>query len=307
MVPTNLLIALVAAALVASVFIVVGPLKDPSKLYAIAAQIMPAFLIAVAVEHSLLDSLGTKADFARVRRDETADSYSEPGLSGGVRNTIEFALLDRQGEALPDGDRELLSVPVGKLEIAQAHVIGNWDDDPMSWHIFRGLINDECGLPADDPDFFEDPKEWVDPSPAFGALRESVLSREPGRAIRWLAARAALREDRDFSGGTVGTQLVAAELNRLFAAQDKAAREDVLKRVTYRANRAYNTQREQRTLSLLSSIVLLTTTEFLALIGVMSPGRPYSGLFLITAALVAASIMNVAGGAFADLADRRAR
>jgi hypothetical protein len=307
MVPTNVWIAFVVGAVVTSVFIVVGSLKDPSKLYAIAAQIMPAFLIAVAVEHSLLDSLGTKADFARLRRDETADSYSAPGLSGGVRNTIEFALLERQGEALPNGDRELLSIPVGKLEIAQAHVIWIWDNDPMSWRIFRDLIHDECGLPADDPDFFDDSKEWVDPSPTFEALRESVLSREPGRAIRWLAARAALREDRDFSGGTVGTQLVAAELSRLFAAQDKAAREDVLKRVTYRANRAYDRQREQRTLSLLSSIILLTTTEFLALIGVMSPGRSYSGLFVITAALVAASIMNVAGGAFADLADRRTR
>ncbi len=307
MVPANVWIALGSAAVAAGVFIVVGPLNDPSKVYAIAAQIMPAFLIAVAVEHSLLDSLGTKADFARARRDETADSYRAPGLSAGVRNTIEFALLKRQGEALPDGDRELLSVPVGPLEIAQAQVIGNWDEDALTWGILRGLIHDECGLPADEPDFFDDPKEWVDPSAAFEALRQSVLSREPGRAIRWLAARAALREDRDFSGGTVGTQLVAAELSRLFAAQDKATREDVLKRVTYRANLDYDRQREQRTLSLRISIVLLTTTEFLALTGVMSPGRPYSGLFVITAALVAASIMNVAGGALADLADSRTR
>ncbi len=307
MVPANAWIALVAAVVAASVFIVVGSPKDPSKLYAIAAQIMPAFLIAVAVEHSLLDSLGTKADFARVRRDETADSYSAPGLSGGVRNTIEFALLERQKDAMPVGDRELLSIPVDRLAIAQAHIIGHWDDHEMSWRIFRGLIHDECGLPAEDPDFFEAPKKLVDPSAAFIALRESVLSREPGQAFRWLAARAALREDRDFSGGTVGTQLVAAELSRLVTGQREAAGEAVLKRVTYRANREYDRQREQRTWSLRSSIVLLTTTEFLALIGLMSPGRPYSGLFVITAALVAASIMNVAGGALADLADRRAR
>jgi hypothetical protein len=52
MVPANVWIALGAAAVAAGVFIVVGPLNDPSKVYAIAAQIMPAFLIAVAVEHS---------------------------------------------------------------------------------------------------------------------------------------------------------------------------------------------------------------------------------------------------------------
>jgi hypothetical protein len=233
-------------------------------------------------------------------------AHSAPGLNEGVRNTIEFALLDRQKDALPIGDHKSLSISVDSLAIAQAALVGHWDDDPMSWDIFRDLVHDECGLPADDPDFFDDPREWVDHSPGFEALRESVLSREPGRAIRWLAARAALRKDRDFTGGSVGLQLVAAELSRLFTGQNKAGLEGVLKRVTYRANLEYDRQREQRTWSLRSSIVLLTTTELLALAGVMSPGRPYSGLFVITAALVAASIMNVAGGALADLADRRA-
>src|SRR4051812_14213281 len=74
-VPANAWIALTAAAVTAIGFAVVGPLKDPSKFYEISAQVIPAFLIALAVERSLLDSLGTKAEFARARRDETADSY----------------------------------------------------------------------------------------------------------------------------------------------------------------------------------------------------------------------------------------
>lgn len=305
-VPANVWIAATASVIAVIGFVLVGPLTDPSKFYAIAAQIMPAFLIAVAVERSLVDSLGTKADFARVRRDETADGYVARGISGGVRNGIEFALLDRTKGALMT-DPELLSISVEPVDIAKAAMLGNWDDDPMTWSIFRGQLHDEFGLPADDPDFFDPPEEWVDPSPAFEAMGQSVLSRTPGESIRLLAAHAALREDRDFRGGTVGMQLVAAELRRLFDAQHQSVLQKVLERVTYRANQDYDRHRKERTVSLRVSIVLLTTTEFLALIGLMSPGQPYSGLFVVTAAAVAASIMCVVGGAFADLADSRRR
>ena len=304
-IPANAWAAGTAAVGTAIGFVVVGPVKDPSNFYGIAAQVVPAFLIALAVERSLLDSLGTKADFARARRDETTDSYAEPGLNGGVRNVIELALLAREREAIQEKRQDLLSVSVGPLDVAQAAFVGHWDDDAMAWQIFRSLLHDEFGLEEDDPDFFEAPKHSPDPTPAFDALRDSVVSPAPGRGIRWLAAHAALREDRNFSGGTVGAQIVAAELNRLFEAQRTSGLESVLKRVTHRANLDYDRQRKHRTLSLRISIILLTTTEFLALIGVMSPGRPYSLLFVVTAALVAASVINVAGGAFSDLAGAR--
>ncbi len=305
-VPANAWTAAAAAAAAALGLGLIGPSKDPSKLYEIAAQVVPAFLIALAVERSLRDSLGTKADFARTRRDETADSYSARGLSGGIRNTIEFAMLKRQGDGVRDGDDALLSVSVEPLDVAQALIVGHWDDDPMTWSLFRDLLHDEFGLPADDPDFFDPPEEWSDPSPAFEALHKSMLSHEPGRSLRWLAARAVLQKDRAFAGGTVGNQLLGAELSRLFDAQRQSTFDRVLKQVTYRANLEYDRQRKHRTLSLRISILLLTTTEFMALIGVMSPGRPYSGLFVITAALVVASVLNVAGGALADLKTPRA-
>jgi len=305
-VPASVWIAPAAAVVVAMGFVLVGPLKDPSKFYEIAAQIMPAFLIAVAVERSTLSSLGTKADFARVRREETVDSYSPRGMNEGVRNTIEFAFLART-QAVLKPDLEMLGIPVEPVDVAKAAVVGNWDDDSMFWWIFRGVLHDEFGLPADDPDYFDPPDEWTDPSPAFKALRESALSREPGEAVRLLAAHAALRQDREFAGGKVGIQIVGAELSRLFAAQRDAVLKGVLSRVTYRANREYDRQLSQRTLSLGVAIVLLTTTELLALIGLISPGRPYSGLFVVTAAAVGASIMNVGGGALADLASRRGR
>jgi hypothetical protein len=305
-VPASVWIAAVAAAAAVGGLVLVGPLKDPSKFYGVAAEIMPAFLIAVAVQRSLLDSLGTKADFARVRRDETADSYSPRGLDKGVRNVIEFALVERTKQAVMN-DLDLLRISVGPADIAKAAIVGNWDDDVMFWRVFRGQLHDEFGLPEEDPDFFDPPEEWVDPSPGFEGLRESALSRDPGHAIRLLASHAALREDPDFRGGTVGAHVVAAELKRLFAAQHEAVLQQVLSRVTYRATRDYDRRLAQRAFSLRVSIVLLATTEFLALAGLMSPGRPYSGLFVVTAAGVASSIMNVAGGAFADLADSRLR
>ena len=304
-VPANAWAALTALAATVIGFIAVGPLEHPSRFYEIAAQVMPAFLIALAVERSLLDSLGTKADFARTRREETVDSYAASGLNEGVRNSIEFALLQRQTLALHEDHRDLLNVPIAEVDIAKAAVVGHWHDDAMIWKVFRGLLHDEFGLAEDDHDFFEERTEWMDPSPAFDAIRESVLSAEPGPAIRWLAARAALREKRDSSGGLVGSQLVAAELNHLFAAQKKSELASILSRVTYRANLEYDSQRKRRTLSLRISIVLLTVTELLALVGLMSPGRPYAGLFVIAAGLVVASVMNVAGGALADLADSR--
>jgi hypothetical protein len=299
-------IAAAAAIVAAAGFILVGPLKDPSKFYGTAVLVMPAFLIAVAVERTTLGSLGTKADFARVQRDETVDSYRQRGLDAGVRNTIEFALMARTKAGFPH-ERDMLSISVGPVDIAKAAVVGNWDEEPFFWSVFRDQLHDEFGLPSDDPDFFDPPQEWVDPSSGFEALRESVLSPDPGDAIRLLATHAALREDREFGGGSVGLQLVGAELKRLFAAQHDAALESVLSRVTYRANREYDRQLRQRTASLCASIVLLTATELLALIGLMSPGRPYSGLFVVTAAAVVASIMNVAGGALADIAGLRRR
>ena len=302
-VPGNVWTAAAAAAASAIGLFVVGPVKDPSSFYEVSAQVVPAFLIALAVERTLLDSLGTKASFARGRRDETADSYEDPGLNIGVRDVIELGLLARGSKAVKEKRPELLSVPVGPGDIAQAAAVGSWHDDAMTWHILRDMLHDEFGLEKDDPDFFDEPTERADPSPAYQALRESLLRRDPGRGMRWLAARTALRDNREFAGGTVGPTLVAAELSRLFAAQQESELASTLKRVTYRANLDYDRQRKHRTLSLRISIILLTATEFMALIGLISPGRPYSGLFVVTAALVAASVMNVAGGALADLAD----
>jgi hypothetical protein len=297
--------ALVAAAVTAGGLLLFGPVKQPSKFYEIAAAIMPAFLIAVAVERSLLGSLGTKADFARVRRDETTDSYRARGFDAGVRNTIEFALLHRTTGAIPD-DPDMLSIPVEPIDIAKAAAIGNWDDDPMFWSVFRDVLRDDFGL-SEDPDCFDSAGGWIDPTDAFNSIRDSVLSRDAGPAVRLLAAHAALRQDRDFRGGTVGVQVVQTELKRLHDANHQKELRDVLGRITYRANLEYDRRVHQLVISLRTSIVVIMATEFLALIGVLSPGRPYSGLFVVTAAAVVASITSVAGGALADLSRARTR
>jgi len=300
-VPVGMWSVIAAAAITAVGFLLVGPIHQPSKFYEIAAGIMPAFLVAVAVERSLLGTLGTKADFARVRRDETVDSYSPRGFDGGVLHTIELALLDRT-DGVNVNDAGMRGIPVEPIDIAKTAVVGNWDDDPMFWSVFRDQLHDEFGLQAEDPSYFDPPGEFIDSSTAFRAMRESVLRREAGPAIRMLAAHAALRADREFREGIIGNQLVKSELKRLHDAHHEIVLRRVLNQVTYLANREYGKRVHQLVLSLRTSIVLLTSTEFLALIGVLSPGHPYAGLFVVTAAAVAASITNVSGGALADLA-----
>lgn len=187
-VPANAWLALAAALGTTAVFVRLSPPTDSSAFYAIAAQIIPAFLVALAVERSLLDSLGTKTEFARSRRDAVVDSYVSPTLNRGVVFRIEMALAKRMLEAVEEGRIADVNIPVRPQDIASAALTAHPHDDSLTWSLFRSRLHDEFGLPADDPDYFETgTPAWADPSPAFSAIETSILSPAPGSTIRWLA------------------------------------------------------------------------------------------------------------------------
>jgi hypothetical protein len=303
-IPMNAWIAVAAAVAVAIVFVAKGPLKDPAAFYGIAAQVIPAFLVALAVERSLLDSLGTKADHARRRRDEALDTYDSSGLDQGIVFRIELALMKRVSVAIEERRLDTANIPVSRTDVAKASLTARPDDDALTWRLLRARLHEEVGLPLDDPDPFEEPDVFVDPSAGFAALDKSVLSQEPGETIRWLAVLAAVRHQADVSRGMVEGPTILTELKRLHAVEEERKRNSFLKRVTYCANLDYDRQHRRRTISLRFSILLLVITELATMVGVMSPHQPYRALFIVTVCLAAASVVNVAGGALAELQSR---
>jgi hypothetical protein len=293
-----------AFVITAALFAVLGGQSDPpSGFYSVAAQVLPAFLVALALERSLLDSLGTKTSFAKTRRDEYLDQWPSSGLSGGILWVIEHALFERTSRALTEKGAGPASILVSDLAATQALLVVQWQDDAMTWTALRDRFRAEFGLRATDADYFErDEEDFYDPSQAFNALGQSVLQEQPGPSIQLLAALAVLRHGEDLSEGRASARHVADEAKRLHDAYVEQEREQTLRRITHRANVSYERQRTRRTYSLRISLVLLTVTECVALVGVLSPGRPYHGLFILTVALVVASILNVTGGALVELA-----
>jgi hypothetical protein len=303
-IPPNAWIATAAAIAVAIAFIATGPLQAPASFYGIAAQVIPAFLIALAVERTLLDSLGTKSEYARRRREEALDTYNSYGLDEGIVFRLEMALMYRMNDAIAEGRLEDVNIPVSHVDIAKAAITARPDDEALTWGLFRSRLHDEIGLPENDADPFEESGPWIDLSASFAAMDESVRSQPPGDTIRWLAVLAAVSQGADLSGGVVEGHTILSELKRLHAAEEDRKRESYLKRLTHRAYLDYDGQRRHRTVSLRFSILLLTVTEVATVIGLMSPRQPYRALFILTVSLAAASIVNVAGGALADLESR---
>lgn len=247
--PTNLVTGMAAGVIVALVAIVAAPAQTQS-FYAAAVQIVPVFLVAVALERSLAETLGSET------------------------TVIAEALERAEREWTPPSSETRAYYGVG----LQLRELG---PQSFSWNEITGSREETKGLSDVDLARTLPRAEALDPD----AMRRLVVA---------LGARVVGDRPR-FGRRTrnVSRDELLAQWDILAGALTERAKQRAKDELEYQTTEVYRARRRLRRLSILASALTLATAELLAFIGLLSPGRPYVGLFSASAGAVAASFVAV--------------
>lgn len=239
----------IAFALLAAVAAFFAAPSDTAAFYSAAAQVNPVFLVALAVERSLAEALGTETQYVNELRNRLATDY-EPSLRNcSILSAVRDVLLRHSVAAnapYPGGDEWIVGhhdyeAADGLLEVAENE----------QWEVFTQAVDAERQAKP----HLRELGAWAD---AQGQTSSAV---EMLALVAYLAKPIA-----DINGSISGREVLAfvdqiyeeGNARELHLRQDAAAGEAV---VRYRA-----LKRKQRR-TLLFSILLLAVGELLAFAG----------------------------------------
>jgi hypothetical protein len=283
-VPLNVTLGLGATACMLPLAWIFAP-ASTSAFYEAAVQIIPVFLVALAVEQSFSESLGTESAFIQEARSRVKADYIEPAEFDVALASFEGA-LGRRGTGTGRLHDFELSVPKREYEkyrdLADGSYLAQWQ-----WLIAKVLKADK-GL--SDRAGEEARVEAADARlPIVAALALHDLAGVP---------RFTFTNAEDVNGRDI--MFFIDKLR-------KSANDGLLTRLQLEAERdavgEYRDRKAARRLSTLFAISLLAAAELVAFVGLLSPGESYRALFGVSAALFTGSFVAVTTGAAQQLLD----
>jgi hypothetical protein len=257
--PNNLIAGLVAGCIVGVAAGFADP-ADTKAFYGAAVQVVPVFLVALALERTLAEILGTETS---VLSEETARldrEWTPPSSMTRAYHEVGLKLRDREPVVL-----------VGDT----IHDMREQLEDQTLLAVARGLVDEDNAT--------GDRLEELIITLGTLATREYAVGSSVGSSVE------------------VTPEQLLTEWDKLNEALWNEARRRAADEVRFTVSTAYRERRDRQRMSVVVSVVTLAVAETLAFIGLLSPRGPYAGLFIATAAAVAASFVAVTVDAVINL------
>jgi hypothetical protein len=251
---------------------------DPAAFYNATAQIIPVFLVALAVEQTITQSLGTESSYINEAESIAARNFRVAGAAEELQRTMHQAV--RQWARDKSFPPNKVKIPVRSLILDS---MDGFTDLPLSdqWEIIAASL--EKRYDPDDPNSVERMVERLAAMTYLG---------EPGMPLPGGAPGAS---------STTGDVLKWLETAYKAFGNDKSA--EYVREVGDAAKDRYRMQRRQRRVGTVSALVLLAIAEALALTGLITQPRCSQALFAVTCALLASAVAMVIAGAIRALFD----